>query len=163
MHAVAIGAHRDFIVALGPLHSVHAGLVLLELIDAQAGVVLLHPLGIGVARGAKFGNLLALDLALPSRRPAHRLFRIIAAGVATMARRAGKPLLRVDVLAVSLHADTQRLRQIGMAIETGVLRLRESYQPAAQSATQPEPAAALRLHVTKSRTLFMQPHFATQP
>src|ERR1019366_1986885 len=48
-----------------------------------------------------------------------------------MARRAGKPLLRVDVLAVSLHADTQRLRQIGMALETGVLGLRKSYQSAA--------------------------------
>src|ERR1035441_10183412 len=48
-----------------------------------------------------------------------------------MARRACKPLLGVDVLAVSLHADTQRFRQIGMAIETGVLCLCESYQPAA--------------------------------
>src|ERR1017187_498464 len=89
MYTVAVSAHRDFDVNLRPLHAVYAGLVLLELIDPQPGVVFFHPFGIGVAGSAELRNLLALDLALPSRRATHRLFRIVAAGVATLARGAG--------------------------------------------------------------------------
>ena len=131
MHAMAVGAHRHLGVALGPLHAVHARLVLLELIDPQPGVVLLHPFGVGVARGAEFRNLLALDLALPSRRAAHGFFRIVAVSVATMAGRTRESFLSVNILAVSLHADTQWLRQIGMAIEAGIFRLCEHRQRAA--------------------------------
>src|SRR5664279_5361600 len=39
VHAVAVGTHRDFGVTLGPLYAVDAGLVLLELVNAQSWVV----------------------------------------------------------------------------------------------------------------------------
>src|SRR6516162_5076450 len=82
MNPVAIGTHGDFAFALGPPLAVDAGLILLELVYTQAGIVLLHQLGIGVAGSAQLRNLTALDLAFPARRSTHRLFGVIAAGIA---------------------------------------------------------------------------------
>ena len=158
--AMAIGANRDLAVALGPLGAVNAGLVLLELIDAQAGIVLFHPLGIGVAGSAEFGNLLAIDLALPSW-----LARLIAfSGSSLVASppwhaRTVSPFWRVDVLAVSLHGDAERLRQIGVAIETRILRLRGCRTPTHSNCSHPRQC----MHTDRENLHAMQPHFATQP
>src|ERR1039458_5238545 len=111
MYTVAVSAHRDFDVTLRPLHAVYAGLVLLELIDPQPGVVFFHPFGIGVAGSAELRNLLALDLALPSGSAAHGLFRIVVAGITTVTGSAGEALLSVYVLAVGFDANAQRLRR----------------------------------------------------
>lgn len=67
MHAMTIGAHCNLGVAPGPLDAMHAGLVLLELINPQPGVVLLHLLCVGMTGRAQLRNLLALDFAFPSR------------------------------------------------------------------------------------------------
>src|SRR5882724_3028090 len=57
VYAVAISAHCDLGISLSPLHAVHTGLVLLELIDTQARIVFLHALGIGVTGSTELRNL----------------------------------------------------------------------------------------------------------
>jgi hypothetical protein len=85
MYAMAIRADGNLAVSLGPLGSVDARFVLLELINTKTGVVLLHPVRIRMTRSTKFRNLVAIDLALPACRPRHRLVGVITAGVAPMA------------------------------------------------------------------------------
>jgi len=123
MDTMAVCAHGDSAVSLGPLLTVHAGPILLELIHADARVVLLHSLGIAVTRGAQQRDLLALSLALPTSDTAHGPLGIIAIGVAAMAIGAGQSFLSVNILAERFYGDPQRLRQVGMAIETGIFCL----------------------------------------
>ena len=120
VHAVAIDANGNLAVSGGEALAVNAGVVLVELIGAQAGIVSAHQVGIGVARAAKLRNLLAVDLALPAGLAAHGLRGIVAGCVAAVATGAGEALLGVDVLAEFFLRDPQIALHAGMAIETGV-------------------------------------------
>jgi len=52
---------------------VNAGVVLVELIGAQAGIIGPHQVRIGVTRTTQRGNLLPIDLALEAGLTPHRL------------------------------------------------------------------------------------------
>ena len=107
--AVAVGTNGDFDVASGQPLAMHAGLVLAELIGAQAGIELPHVCGIRVATSAQLRDLFAIDLALPSGFAAHCLIWIIFRGIAAVAAGARQALLRVDVVAEFFLAHAQRI------------------------------------------------------
>jgi len=67
VHAVAIGAYGHFRVALREHLSVHAGLVLAELVGAQRRIEAAHVGGIGMALRANLGNLIATQMSAMPR------------------------------------------------------------------------------------------------
>ena len=117
---MAIRADGNLGVSRRQALAVHAGVVLVQLVGAQAGVVLPHIGRIRVAASAQLRDLLAIDLALPAGLAAHGLVWIVAGCVAAVATGAGQALLRVDVLAELLLGDSQRVGQGGVAIQAGV-------------------------------------------
>ena len=125
MNAVAVDTDGDLAVASGQSLAVNAGVVLVELVGAQAGIVGAHEGRVGVAGAAQLRNLLAIDLAFPAFVAVHRLCGVVAGGVATVATGAGETFLSVNVLAESVRGDLEFALQAGVAIETGVDGLAE--------------------------------------
>ena len=123
MHAVAIDAHRNLGVTDRPSLAMDTRSVLGQLIGSQAGVELANVCRIGMAASAQLGNLLALNLPLPSSLTAHRLLLIIAGWIAPMTTDAGQTFLSVNVLAEFLLSDSQGFRQGRVTIQAGVRRL----------------------------------------
>src|ERR1035437_8356420 len=124
--AVAIDADGDLGITGGEALAVHAGVVLVELVGAQAGVVGAQVARVGVATAAQLRNLLAINLALPSRLAAHGLVGIEAGGVTSVATDAGVALLRVNVLAEFFRGDLQGAVLGGVTVQAGVHGLRMS-------------------------------------
>ena len=120
MNAVAVDANGDLAVAIGQSLAVDAGVVLVELIGAQAGIVGAHECRVGVAGTAQLRNQLPIDLALPAFTTVHRLRRVIARGIASVATGAGETFLSVNVLAELLSSDLEFALHAGVAIEAGV-------------------------------------------
>jgi hypothetical protein len=118
--AVAIGADGYLCISGGKTLAMHAGVVLIQLVCAQAGVVLLHEGWIGMAGTAQLRDLFAIDLALPARLSAHGDVRFVATRVASMTACAGKTFLRVNVLAELLLRHSKRLRKGRVTVEAGV-------------------------------------------
>ena len=129
MHAMAIRAHGHLGVSARQALAMHAGVVLGQLIGAQAGVELPDIGRIGMATSAQLRDLLALDLALPARLLAHGLVWIGAGWVATVTTGAGQALLCVYVLAELLLSYSERLRKVGMTIQAGVRGLPITQRP----------------------------------
>ena len=97
VHTVAINADRHLRIALGQQFSVHAGLVLAELVGAQSRIVLLHQSRIGMAASAQPWNLAALNLSAESSCFAHGV-HVSLRRIAAMAARARQSFLRMNVL-----------------------------------------------------------------
>ena len=110
MHAVAVGANRNFGITGGQTLAVYAGVVLAQLICAQARVEPPHEGWIRMATSAQLRDLLAIDLALPASLAAHGLIGIVAVGVAAVATGAGQTFLGVYILSELFLADSERLR-----------------------------------------------------
>jgi len=96
---MAIRAHRDLGIATREALAVHTGVVLVQLVRAQAGVELPNVGWVGMAASAQPRNLPAINLAFPSRLAAHGFVGIVAGGVAAVTTGAGQAFLGVDVLA----------------------------------------------------------------
>ena len=92
MHAMAIGAHRDFGLALREQLPVHAGLVLAQLIGAEGRIVLPHEGSVGMAAPAQSWNLAPLDLSTEAGLLAHGLY-VGPRRIAAMATRTSEPFL----------------------------------------------------------------------
>lgn len=142
MYAMAINANRDFRVTLCEKLSVHAGLVLAQLIGPQGGVVLAHEGRVGVATPAESWNLTPLDLPSEASRLAHGI-EVGFCGITAVATRAGQPFLRVDVTGELLVGHLERGIEHSMAVETSVLRLRKSRAAASRRHKQQEERAAV--------------------
>jgi hypothetical protein len=89
MNAVAVRAHRNFAVTRREALPMHAGLVLAELVRAQAGIKLPHIGGIGVTAPAQLGHLFAINLAFPPTVAAHSLVGVVAGRIAAVATGTG--------------------------------------------------------------------------
>ena len=76
-----------------------------------------------MATSAQLRDLFAINLALEPSLAPHGDGWIVTACVATMATGAGQTLLRVDVLTELLLSNSQRIRQSGVTIQTGVCGL----------------------------------------
>ena len=98
----------------------HTGVVLAQLVRAQARVELPNIGWIRMATSAQLRDLLAIDLAFPARLSAHGLVWIVAGWVAPVATGASQILLCVYVLAELLLAHSQGIRQGGVTIQAGV-------------------------------------------
>jgi len=142
MHTMAIDANRDFRVAFCEKLSVHAGLVLAQLICPQGRVVLPHEGRIGVAASAESWNLTPLDLSSEAGRFAHGIW-VGLRGITAMATRAGQPFLRVDVAGELLLGYLKRGIERPVAVEASVLRLRKSRAAAGRHHKQLEERAAV--------------------
>ena len=123
MYSVAINADRHFRIAFGQQFSVHAGLVLAQLIGPQPGIVLLHQSRVRMAASAKRRNLAALDLSAESRRFAHGL-HVGLRRIAAVATRASQSLLRVYVLSELRLGHLQWRVEHAVAVQAGVGSLR---------------------------------------
>jgi hypothetical protein len=64
---MAIDAYGNLGVSSREALAVHTGVILVQLVGAQAGVVLPNVGGIRMAASAQLRNLPAIDLALPAR------------------------------------------------------------------------------------------------
>ena len=117
MDTMAIRAHSYFCVSHCQAPAVHAGVVLAQLVRAQAGVELADVGRVGMATSAQMGDLLSLNLALPPSFLTHGFIRIVAAGVAAVTTGTRQALLCVYVLAELLLGHSQRVGQSGMTIE----------------------------------------------
>src|SRR5208337_4694891 len=117
---MAIDAHRNLGVTNREALAVHTGVVLVQLVRAQAGVELANVRGIRMATSAQLRDLFAINLPLPSCLAAHGLVGIVAARIAAVTTGASQTLLCVDVLAELLLAHTQGLRQGGVTIQARV-------------------------------------------
>ncbi len=117
---MAIRAHGNLRVSSREALAVHAGAVLAELVGAQAGVELPNVGWIRMASSAQLRDLLAINLAFPTRLPAHGFVWIVAGWVAPVATGASQTLLCVYVLAELLLAHSQGIRQGGVTIQAGV-------------------------------------------
>jgi len=133
---MTIGADGNFGIAGGEALAVNAGVVLAQLIGAQAGIELPHVRGIGVAASAQLRDLFAIDLPFPSLLGAHGLIGIVAGRIASVATDAGQALLCVYVLAEFLRSHAQGVRQRRVAIQAGVLSLREGKRAEQQEGCQ---------------------------
>ena len=120
---MTIRAHCNLRVSSREAFAVHTGVVLVQLVRAQAGIELPNIGGIRMATSAQLRDLLAIDLALPTGLSAHGLVGIVAGGVASVATGASQTLLCVYVLAELLLAHPQGIRQGGVTIQAGVLGL----------------------------------------
>jgi len=123
MNAVAIGAHGYFGITSRQALAVYAGVVLGELVRAQAGVKLPDESRIGVATAAQLRYLLAPNFALPPSFRVHRLIGLIARGIAAVATDARQTFLGVNVLTKLLLRNAERVGQGGMTIKAGILGL----------------------------------------
>ena len=120
MDAMAIRAHRNLRVSSREALAVDTGVILGQLVRAQAGIELPNVGWIRMARTTQLRNLLAVNLAFPARLPTHSFVWIVAGGVASVAAGARQTLLCVDVLAELLLAHSQGIGQGGMTIQAGV-------------------------------------------
>ena len=98
----------------------HAGVVLVQLVGAQAGVELPNIGWIRMATSAQLRDLLAINLAFPTGLSAHGCVGIVTGWVASVATGASQTLLCVDVLAEFLLAHSQWIRQGGVTIQARV-------------------------------------------
>jgi hypothetical protein len=73
--------------------AVHTGVILGQLVRAQAGIELPNVGWIRMARAAQLRDLLAINLAFPTRLAAHGFVWIVAGGVASVATGASQALL----------------------------------------------------------------------
>jgi len=92
MHSVTVDADRHVSVPFGKKSSMHTRFVLAKLVGTQRRIVLAHERGVGVAAPAKRGDLAAFDFSAEPGGLAHRI-GIGLGGIATVATRAGQPLL----------------------------------------------------------------------
>jgi hypothetical protein len=90
---MTIRAYCNLCVSSREALAMHAGVVLVQLVGAQAGVELPNIGRIRMATSAQLGDLLTIDLAFPTRLAAHGLVWIIAGGVASVAAGASQTLL----------------------------------------------------------------------
>jgi hypothetical protein len=90
---------------------------------------------------AQLRDLLAINLAFPTRLPAHGFVWIVAGWVASVATGASQTLLCVYVLAELLRGHSQGIGQCGVAIQAGVLGLCEAKGAEQQEACQHKPAS----------------------
>jgi hypothetical protein len=104
----------------------HTGVVLVQLVRAQAGIELPNVCWIRMATSAQLRDLLAIDLAFPTGLPAHCFVWVVAAWVASVATGASQTLLFVYILAELLLGNSQWIGQSGVTIQAGVLGLRIS-------------------------------------
>ena len=118
--AMTIGAYGNVGVTSREALSMHAGVVLVQLVGAQTGVELPNIGWIRMATSAQLRDLLVVDLAFPARLSAHGFVWIVAGWVASVATGASQTLLRVDILAELLLAHSQGIRQGGVTIQAGV-------------------------------------------
>lgn len=93
MNAVTICAHCHLAVARGQSLPVNAGVILRELIRAQAGIELPHIGRIGMATAAEIRDFPSFDSPGPTRFLTHGLLCIITARITTMATHAAQALL----------------------------------------------------------------------
>src|SRR5438093_648967 len=110
---MTIRADCDLRISSRKALAVHTGVVLVQLVGAQAGVKLPNVRWIRMAGTAQLRDLLAIDLAFPAGFPAHGVVWIVAGWVASVATGAGQTLLCVYVLAELLLAHSQGFRQCG--------------------------------------------------
>jgi hypothetical protein len=103
---VAIGAYGNLGIASHPTLTMHAGVVLRQLICPQTRVELADVCWIGMATSTQLWNLLAFNLSFPTRLAAHGFVRIIAGWITTVTTGAGQTPLGVDVLAEFLLRDS---------------------------------------------------------
>ena len=97
MHAVTIGADGNLCIALGEHLSVHAGLILAELVGAQRRIVLTHESAVGMAAATKRRYLTSFDLAAEASGLAHRV-HVRFGGIAAVTTRTGQALLAMDIV-----------------------------------------------------------------
>jgi hypothetical protein len=90
---MTIGADCNLCVSSREALAVHTGVVLVQLVGAQAGVKLPNIGRIRMATSAQPRDLLAIDLAFPTRLPAHGFVGIVAGWVASVATGASQALL----------------------------------------------------------------------
>jgi hypothetical protein len=90
---VTIRAHRNLRVSGREAFAMHAGVVLVQLVGAQAGIELPNVRWIRMARAAQLRDLLASNLAFPACFPAHGFVWIVAGWVASVATGASQALL----------------------------------------------------------------------
>src|SRR5262249_39021202 len=114
VHAVTVHAYCNLCVPGSQTGSVNAGFVLAQLVSPQAGIELAHVSRIRVTGSAQLRHLLAVNFSFKSRFGAHRLFRFVGVGVATMTAHASKPLLGVNIVAEFFLAHSQLVGQYGM-------------------------------------------------
>ena len=125
VHAVTVDAYCYLGITLREEFSVHAGLVLAQLIGAQRWVVLAHERPIRMATPAELRDILSFDLPAKSGSFAHGI-HICLCGITTVATRACETLLRVNVAGELLFGHLQRGIESPVAIQAGVLRLSRS-------------------------------------
>ena len=116
MQAMAVGANRHLGVTLGKKFSMHASLVLSELVRSQRRVVFAHECSIRMATAAEFRNLGPRDLSAKSSFLAHGI-DVGLCGISAMATRAGQSFLRMDILRELLFGDLQRRIQGSVTVQ----------------------------------------------
>jgi hypothetical protein len=107
---MTIRAHCNLCVPSREALAVHTGAVLAQLVGAQTGVELPNIGGIRMATSAQLRDLLAIDLAFPTRLSAHGFVWIVAGWVTAVAAGTSQTLLCVDVLAELLLGHSQGIR-----------------------------------------------------
>jgi hypothetical protein len=121
VHAVAVDAVRDTVVAGGQPLAVHARAVLRQLVDPLLRLVAVNHLRVTMAPRAHGGRVLPADLASKAFGRAHRDFRIGTRRVAAVTAGAGEPALAVNVVRKGLGGLRQRAVQQRVAFQAGVL------------------------------------------
>jgi hypothetical protein len=120
---VAVNANGNFGIAGSQSFPVDAGVVLAELVGAQAGIVLAHIGRIGMAASAELRDLRTGDLAFEAGLLAHRDLGIVAGGITAVATGAGQAFLRVDILVKFFFRYAQVIGQHRVAIQACVFGL----------------------------------------